>query len=88
MPYIRKEKRLDLDALVEMIMNNCDNNPFDGRMNYMIMKIVKKHLDNYGESYTNYQRIIGELQCSQMEIFRRLLSKYEDKKIEENGDVE
>jgi len=38
-------------------------------------------------SYNNYKNFLGELNECAEEIRRRLLSKYEDKKIEENGDV-
>jgi hypothetical protein len=85
MPYIKKEDRATLDNIVDMMMLQGDMGR--GKLNYMIFKFVKEYMKQYGESYSNYQKIIGELECSKQEIIRRLLSPYEDKKIKENGDV-
>ena len=38
-------------------------------------------------SYQTYNDIVGVLDCAKMEIYRRLVAKYEDAKVEENGDV-
>lgn len=87
MPYIKLDKRIDLDALVSLIMTFCDNNPFNGDINYILTKLSKEYIKINGESYNNYKQIIGEIECFQLELYRRLIAKYEDKKIIENGDV-
>jgi hypothetical protein len=38
-------------------------------------------------SYTEMQHVIGTLECVKMEMYRRMLSPYEDAKIAENGDI-
>jgi len=38
-------------------------------------------------SYSEYNEIIGILECAKMEVYRRLVVPYEDKKIEQNTDV-
>lgn len=86
MPYIKdKMERWKLDTLVQHFFLN--NEPLTGRMNYLIFKIAMEFIKKNGESYKNYQTIIGELECAKQEIFRRMVAKYEDKKIKENGDV-
>jgi hypothetical protein len=81
MPYIseRQRKKLDDDDWVVPI------NP--GELNYKITCILKKYIEYNGESYQTYNDIIGVLSCIQMELYRRKISPYEDKKIIENGDV-
>lgn len=88
MPYIGQPRRIDFDAIVSLIMSATDGDPFDGRLNYILFKLVKEHIKKYGESYATYQMIIGELENAKLEIWRRMIAKYEDKKIKDNGDVE
>jgi len=37
--------------------------------------------------YKRYNKAMGVLECIKQEFYRRVISKYEDQKIEENGDV-
>lgn len=83
MPYVEQDQRQNLNTLVE-IMNSIGISA-NGDLNYVLFKYCKNHVR---PSYNNYKNFLGELnECSE-EIRRRLLAKYEDKKIEENGDVE
>lgn len=87
MPYIKdKLERMFLDSLVKTFLLNDDN--ITGRLNYFIFKLAKDYIQIHGESYANYQKLIGELECAKAEIQRRMIAPYEDKKIKENGDVE
>ena len=56
----------------------------NGDLNYILYTYCKTHIK---PSYNNYKNYIGELNECVAEIRRRLLSKYEDKKIKENGDI-
>lgn len=56
-----------------------------GELNYLITKIIDRQLDN--ANYARYNEIIGALECCKMELYRRILAQYEDKKKKENGDV-
>ena len=38
-------------------------------------------------NYALYNAVIGVLECAKMELYRRQISPYEDRKIAENGDV-
>jgi hypothetical protein len=85
MPYIKQEDREILNSIVNMFILFGNTK---GKLNYFLFKLCKELAKDNGESYNFYKDFIGELECCQMEIYRKLLSKYEDKKINENGDVE
>jgi len=56
----------------------------DGDLNYVLYKYCKESVVS---SYNNYKNYIAELRQCATEIERRILAPYEDKKLEENGDV-
>jgi hypothetical protein len=85
MPYIKKSERQILDNLVIHFLRH---GRIHGRLNYFIFKLTKEAIKLNGESYGAYKEILGELECAKFEIYRRMVAKYEDTKIEENGDVE
>lgn len=63
-----------------------------GELNYKITKACIKYLGTpaYADGKYNYSKIneiIGVLECCKQEFYRRIAAPYEDKKIEENGDV-
>jgi hypothetical protein len=39
------------------------------------------------KTYTEYNALVGVLECVKQEFYRRAVSSYEDKKKEGNGDV-
>ncbi len=84
MPYINKEDRKQFESIIEMIP------PFVtcGELNYVLTLICQNYIkDLGGESYQIYNDIIGVLECCKQELYRRKISKYENKKIKKNGDV-
>lgn len=83
MPYIKPEERPRMNAVVDNMIEN-DVRP-DGKLNYVLYKFCKNTVI---PSYNNYKNFCGELTECVEEIRRRLLSNYENSKIEENGDVE
>jgi hypothetical protein len=84
MPYIKQEDRPFIDLLVQLFMND---GKIHARLNYFIVKLAKQYIKLNGESYANYKEIIGELECAKLEIYRKMISKYEDKKEKENGEI-
>jgi hypothetical protein len=82
MPYIKQESRPEMDEIVALMKEKgvCVN----GDLNYILYKFCK---ENVTPSYNAYKNFIGELDCCSREIYRRLISIYEDLKISENGDV-
>lgn len=80
MPYINTDDRepiLTGNKLVETA----------GELNFVITTLIKDHLDRKGLSYTEINTLIGVLECAKLELYRRVATPYEDKKIQENGDV-
>ena len=85
MPYIKGGwKREELDRLAGQILLN---GKITGNLNYLLFKLCKAYIKESGESYLAYKNFIGELEMCKLELYRRMISKYEDKKIKENGDV-
>jgi len=82
MPYIKQEDRQDMDIVVDYMIG-YKVKP-DGKLNYILYKFCKEMIK---PSYNNYKNYIAELTECAEEIRRRILSKYEDEKIKENGDV-
>lgn len=79
MPYIKQKNRINMDK---------DYIPDDaGELNYKITTIIRDYLKYHGESYNRYNDILGALEGAKLELYRRKIAPYEDKKIEENGDV-
>jgi hypothetical protein len=80
MPYILKERRLELTNNAEPVT--------PGELNYVITKIIILYLARSGGvNYTNINAVIGVLTCIIQELYRRVAVPYESKKIQENGDV-
>jgi len=58
-----------------------------GELNYLITQICSQYLRTKGERYQTYNDIMGALEGAKLELYRRQIAPYEDKKIIENGDV-
>lgn len=85
MPYIEKEDRRRYDVIIDKLVKQLEDQPI-GHINYVFSRIVWK-LFNKIKSYTFGNSLIGMLSCVAQEFYRRKLSKYEDEKIVENGDL-
>lgn len=85
MPYIKDfNKRLTIDAHIYDLLQEVHN---EGDLNYTITKICLVYLSKFSLSYAILNTIIGTLSCVLSEFYRRVVAPYEDKKIEENGDI-
>ena len=83
MPYVNRDKREWLDLIVAHMRD--EEIKADGDLNYILYAYCKRCIE---PSYGNYKNYCGELRQCATEIERRLLGPYEDKKKDENGDVE
>jgi hypothetical protein len=83
MPYIIKEDRWPLEHLIIQLGDRI-NDP--AKLNYVISCLAHK-LARRGGNYSAYNAVIGALECAKLEMYRRLVAPYEDKKIIENGDL-
>ena len=86
MPYIEKPERLQYNDEIDALVQKLTDKPI-GHVNYVISRLIWK-LFFKKESYTLGNNLIGALECIKAEFYRRHLAKYEDKKIDENGDVD
>jgi len=80
MPYIDKALRKGIDNRTAQVVTA-------GELNYKITQVLQEYLEVRGESYQTYNDMCGVLTCAQMELYRRKVVHYENKKIDCNGDV-
>lgn len=89
MPYVVKQARSDIvqaghDGTESVLVDRVGN---FGELNFAITKLCNDFLKRSGKSYANINGVIGVLECSKLEFYRRIAGPYEDQKLEENGDV-
>lgn len=78
MPYIPQSTR-------ELL---CHDRPYNtGELNYVISKAINDYLSQKTFNYEALNEVIGALECAKLEIYRRLVAPYEDRKKLANGDV-
>jgi hypothetical protein len=84
MPYIKQENRIKFEEKARDLgyYATCA-----GDINYIITEMVHQYLQGKGLNYANINEMIGALECCKLELYRKIASPYEDKKIQENGDV-
>ena len=90
MPYIKDEEKKKFEFILNYLDEFIkDDKAFDsiGNVNFLITMICDKYVKAHGEKYKHYNDVIGVLECAKLEYYRRRAIPYEDKKIEENGDV-
>ena len=87
MPYIKgQDKRKEIEKLAKQLLEKTGY--ATGNLNCFIYIFCKLYMKDSGESYAAYKNVIGELEMAKLEIYRRLCSKYENKAIKRNGDIE
>lgn len=68
-------------------LTETDFNSPNGELNRAITKLILKYLHDQKPRYSTINDIIGALECAKMELYRRVAIPYEDKKIQEHGDI-
>ncbi|MDE1873770.1 MAG: hypothetical protein KGI04_01470 [Candidatus Micrarchaeota archaeon] len=87
MPYIKKDQRQGIDALLEPLLEHIKGQEvedIDGQINYIVSRLLK---EVYPPRYFNYNRAMGVLESIKQEFYRRYVAPYEEGKIKENGDL-
>jgi hypothetical protein len=81
MPYVKRTDRPALDAGAAPTTA--------GDLNYLITRLVDGYLARKSVSYATLNEAIGVLECAKLELYRRIVARYEDRKLAdpENGDV-
>jgi hypothetical protein len=93
MPYIEEEQRLFICG--KRLFTDPEKQAFidveqietAGDMQYAIAVMIKSYMERKGLKYQHCNDVMGALAGAQQEFYRRTVAPYEDKKIEENGDV-
>jgi len=81
MPYIKNYLREELVEADQVVPSDA------GELNYVFTKIAHNYWISCGQNYQAFNDIIGALEGCKLELYRRKVAPYEDKKILENGDV-
>ena len=84
MPYIEHERRGRFDVSINNAATFLENG---GDLNYCFSMLCEHFIEMFGESYANYSICVSSLENAKLELYRRKIAPYEDKKIEENGDL-
>jgi hypothetical protein len=58
-----------------------------GELTFVVYRAALRYLVGSPNSYQTRAEIIAALECAKQEFYRRHVAPYEDRKIEENGDV-
>ena len=80
MPYIKSDRRNVIDSR-QVLPDTA------GELNYAVTKCIKRYLAIHPLNYQVINDIVGALDGAKAEFQRRIVDPYEDKKIQENGDV-
>jgi len=83
MPYIKQEARNFMNPTIDLLSHQIEN---IGDLNYSISMLVRKYLGK-DYNYADLNSCMGVLECAKEEFYRKVVAPYEDKKIEENGDL-
>ncbi len=79
MPYIKDSDRREIAR---------GRNPVNvGELTYLISRVCDTYLNFHEDNYQTRAEITAALENTKLEFYRRIIVPYEDKKIEENGDM-
>jgi len=81
MPYITQPARERLDKEIAALASRIQSS---GELNYAITRLL---LATTPQTYSDYNALVGVLECAKLELYRRAVAKYEDGKALTNGDV-
>lgn len=89
MPYIKQDRREDFIELLGTFrrLTGEDGSFGPGDLNYIFTEFTHIIIAARSTNYALLNALIGTLECCKLELYRRVAAPYEDKKIEENGDV-
>jgi len=84
MPYIKAEDRVKFEAALNFIKKYPPETA--GELNYLVTMILQAYKEHHGVKYATFNDMLGALEGSKLELYRRDIAPYEDKKVKENGD--
>ena len=90
MPYVSHGRRATLHTHLQPLVNYIEGGQdviTEGDLNYIITRLLVACVKAWRPSYSTFNRLMGVLSCAGHELYRRLVARYEDRKMVENGDV-
>jgi hypothetical protein len=89
MPYLTQDAREKLDSHINDILEVLleSNVSIPGGLNYAICRVADGVITAKGESYSQYNNLLGSVEAAKLEIYRRMVAPYEDAKSYQNGEV-
>jgi hypothetical protein len=89
MPYIDQGKRNKICPVLEGSHKRIESEYLNcaGDLNYAFTVLAIDYIKRKGLNYQNINDILGALDGASKEFYRRMVSDYESKKAETNGDV-
>lgn len=86
MPYIKTDDRARFEQVIEALKFSPPSTP--GELNYLFSVISALYLTFKEEArYQHLNDIMGALEGAKLEVYRRIISPYEDRAIKKNGDL-
>ena len=79
MPYISQARR-------KILSEGFVHPATAGELNYKLTQVCLEYC-RYNLGYAGINDVVGALECTKLEFYRRLAAPYEDQKIIQNGDV-
>lgn len=87
MPYIKPADREPFEQSIQTLLTALGDSPqFEGKLNYIISRLIDGLCDK-NRGYAQINRIVGVLDCTKMEFYRRIAINYEESVRQVNGDV-
>ena len=83
MPYIEKKDR----KKIELALKELPAATTAGELNYLITRICQDYIEGQKFCYQTLNDVVGALEGSKIEFYRRIVAPYEGVKIAENSDV-
>lgn len=84
MPYIKQQTRT-----IHAIGLLAAPRPLTpGDLNFVLSSLVLQYIADCGLSYVTLNEALGVLEAVKLELYRRVVGPYEDRKIAENGDLD
>lgn len=87
MPYIAQQRRPLYDEAIAALAAAIDSSTPGGDINYIVTRLLVDWIGKRGLSYAVLAEAVGVMETAKLELYRRAAAPYEDRKIEENGDV-
>ena len=79
MPYIAQSSRTWLEE-----QGNPPGSP--GELTYLLTQLIRRYLGK-SPRFSDFAAVLGSLEATKLELYRRMVAPYEDQKRRENGEV-